>query len=72
MLFLLKANLKLTRPIAISRVRCEQPPTDRRTDQPTDQPTNRVAYRVAGTRLKRKDALAKVNFDAWLEKKSKK
>ena len=42
----------LTRPIAISRVRREQRPTDRPTDGPTDGPTDRVAYRVACTRLK--------------------
>ena len=29
-----------TRPIAISRVLCEQQPTDGLTDQPTDQPTD--------------------------------
>ena len=38
-------DLSLTRPIAISRVRREQRPTDQRTDRLT----NKVAYRVACT-----------------------
>ena len=42
-----------TRPIAISRVLCDQ----RRTDGRTDRPTNKAAYRVAYTRLKSQEEL---------------
>ena len=42
----------LTRPIAISRVLCEQRLTDQPTNRRTNGPTNKAAYRVACTRLK--------------------
>ena len=43
--FYVQGVLVLTRPIAISRVRREQRPTDQPTDRPTDQRTDRPTVR---------------------------